>query len=152
MSDIDDPTGPDPVGADQPSGIDAADAANETEARIRRAPKYSAFIIVGGGIGAILTFIGTAIFPIDPSVGFAALFGYFALYGVTAGVVLGALVALFFDRRGLRRSRPATVVTELADEQLYEPEAAAEPQPEPEAAEPEPREPDSDPTPGTPRA
>jgi len=95
---------------------DDQDAANETEVQIRRAPKYSAFIIVGGGIGAIITFILTAIFPVDPLVGFGALFGYFALYGVTAGVLVGALLALLLDRIGLRRSRPATVVTAPSDD------------------------------------
>jgi len=81
----------------------------ETQARIRRAPKYPAFMIVGGGIGAIVTFILTMLFPSDPNVGFAALFGYFALYGVTAGVVLGALLALFVDRFLLRRAKDATI-------------------------------------------
>lgn len=95
---------------------DDQDAANESEVRIRRAPKYAAFIIVGGGVGAIVTFILTASFPVDPLVGFAALFGYFALFGVTAGVLVGAILALIFDRAGLRRSRPATVVTTLADD------------------------------------
>jgi hypothetical protein len=101
---------------------DDHDAANETEVRIRRAPKYPAFMIVGGGIGAIITFILTASFPVDPKVGFAALFGYFALYGVTGGVLVGALLALLFDRVMLRRSRPATVVTELTDPDLAEAE------------------------------
>ena len=81
----------------------------KTRARIRRAPKYPAFMIVGGGIGAIVTFILTMLFPSDPAVGFAALFGYFALYGVTAGVVVGALLALFVDRVMLRRAKDATV-------------------------------------------
>ena len=121
---------------------DDQDAANETEVQIRRAPKYSAFIIVGGGIGAVITFILTAIFPVDPLVGFGALFGYFALYGVTAGVLVGALLALLLDRIGLRRSRPATVVTAPSDDSeptvyvtdepaaespTVEPDASAEP-------------------------
>ena len=105
---------------------DNSDAANETEVRIRRAPKYPAFIIVGGGIGAIITFVLTASFPVDPKVGFAALFGYFALYGVTGGVLVGALLALLFDRVLLRRSRPATVVTELTDPDLAEEERLQE--------------------------
>jgi hypothetical protein len=96
---------------------DDQDAADETEVRIRRAPKYPAFMIVGGGIGAFVTFILTASFPVDPQVGFGALFAYFALYGVTAGVLVGALLALVFDRIGLRRSRPATVVTEPVAEE-----------------------------------
>lgn len=95
---------------------DDQDAANETEVRIRRAPKYPAFMIVGGGLGAIVTFILTAIFPVDPNVGFGALFGYFALYGVTAGVLVGAVTALILDRAGLRRARPATAVSSPSDE------------------------------------
>jgi hypothetical protein len=109
---------------------DEQDAANETEVRIRRAPKYPAFMIVGGGLGAIVTFILTSLYPVDPKVGFGALFGYFALYGVTAGVLVGALLALLFDRIGLSRSRPATVVTESAgddDEVAAETPAAVEP-------------------------
>ena len=123
---------------------DDQDAANESEVRIRRAPKYSAFIIVGGGIGAIITFILTAIFPVDPLVGFGALFGYFALYGVTAGVLVGALLALLLDRIGLRRSRPATAVSSPSDDSeptVYvtdEPGAVAEPVEAPTPATPEP--------------
>ena len=105
--------------------IDPQDAANETEVRIRRAPKYPAFLIVGGAIGAIVTFILTAIFPVDPQVGFGALFGYFALYGVTGGVLVGALLALIVDRVTARRSRPATVVTTLSDPEEAAAEAAA---------------------------
>ena len=111
---------------DGPGDIDPQDAADETEVRIRRAPKFSAFLIVGGGLGAAITFILTALFPVDPQVGFGALFGYFALYGVTAGVLVGALVALILDRVTARRSRPATVVTALSDPDEAAADAAAD--------------------------
>ena len=84
---------------------DEQDAANETEVRIRRAPKYGPFIIVGGGVGAIVSLIITSLFPVDPEVGFAATYGYFALYGVTAGVTIGAVIAIIIDRVTLRRAR-----------------------------------------------
>ena len=87
---------------------------DDTRVSIRRAPKYSAFVIVGGGIGAIVTFVLTRLFPADPQVGFWALFAYFALFGITAGVLLGALLALFFDRRS--RKRAGTVVVERTEE------------------------------------
>ena len=76
---------------------------------VRRAPKYPAFMIVGGGIGAIVTFVLTALQPADPAVGFGALFAYFALFGVTGGVVLGAVLALILDRVSTRRARAVTV-------------------------------------------
>jgi F0F1-type ATP synthase assembly protein I len=87
----------------------------ESEMMIRRAPKISAFLIVGGGVGAIVTFILTALFPIDPQIGFAALFGYFALFGVTGGVLLGALLALLLDRIATRRARSARVTRETIE-------------------------------------
>ena len=77
------------------------------EVRVRRAPKYPAFIIVGGGLGAIATFVLTNLYPADPQVGFWSLFGYFAIFGITAGVVLGAVLALILDRVGSRRARVA---------------------------------------------
>jgi hypothetical protein len=82
-----------------------SDNQGQEEVRIRRVPKYGAFMAVGGGIGAIATLILTSLYPADPRVGFGALFGYFALYGIPAGVLLGALVALVFDWVGRKRSR-----------------------------------------------
>ena len=89
--------------------------AEESEMTIRRAPKIPAFLIVGGGIGAMVTFILTALFPVDPQVGFASLFGYFALFGVTGGVLLGALLALLLDRIGTRRARTARITRETIE-------------------------------------
>lgn len=80
---------------------------------VRRAPKYPAFLIVGGGVGAIVTFILTNLFPADPSVGFAATFGYFALFGIPAGIVVGALIAIILDRVSARRAKPVGVEIEV---------------------------------------
>ena len=74
-----------------------SDKATLTEVTIRRAPKYPIFLILGGAIGATVTLVLTMLQPADPNVGYAALFGYFLLYGLPAGVLLGALVALVLD-------------------------------------------------------
>ena len=87
---------------------------------IRRAPKYGAFMIVGGGLGAIATFILTMSFPVDPSVGFGALFGYFSLFGIPAGVAVGALVALIADRSSRRRATAGTAEHEISEPEAYE--------------------------------
>ena len=76
-----------------------------TDVRVRRAPKFGRFAIIGGAVGAITTFVATALFPVDPNVGFWALFAYFALYGVSAGIVLGLLLAFVFDVVASRRAR-----------------------------------------------
>jgi hypothetical protein len=82
------------------------------DVRIRRVPKYGRFIALGGGLGAIITFVLTASFPVDPNVGFWPLFGYFALFGVSAGVVLGAGIALVLDRWASKRSKAAVAALE----------------------------------------
>ena len=99
--------------SDAPRETPAPDAGTE-KITVRRAPKIPAFLIVGGGLGAIATFVLTSLFPVDPLIGFGPLFAYFALFGVTGGVLLGAILALIVDRRSRKRAKPgeAEFVTE----------------------------------------
>lgn len=82
------------------------------QVRLRRAPKIPAFLILGGAIGAIVTLVLTNLYPVDPLVGFGPTFAYFCLFGIPAGVVLGAVVALILDRISVRRSK--TVEAEVS--------------------------------------
>lgn len=88
----------------------------QAQVRIRRAPKFSVFIVLGAVVGALVTLILTSLFPVDPSVGFGALFGYFAFYGVTAGVLVGAITALVFDRVLARRATTVVAAIESVDD------------------------------------
>ncbi|TPX02687.1 potassium transporter Trk [Schumannella luteola] len=72
---------------------------------IRRAPKFGVFIALGAVLGALVTLILTSLYPADPNIGFTASYAYFLVYGIPAGVVLGGLVGLAFDRRSRRRAR-----------------------------------------------
>ena len=92
------------------AGGDRRPAASSEVARevsVRRAPRVSRFLILGAGLGAVVAFILTATFEVDPAVGFGASFGYFALYGIPIGLVVGGTVALVLDRRATRRAKPA---------------------------------------------
>ena len=82
---------------------------SESEVSIRRAPKVGVFLVVGAVLGALVTLILTSLFPADPNVGFAASYAYFCLFGVPAGLLLGALVALVLDVISTRRTRTVTV-------------------------------------------
>ncbi len=75
--------------------------------------------IIGGAVGAIATLAATSAFEVDPAVGFWALFAYFALFGITAGIVLGCVVAIILDAVSRRRVR--TVVVER--EQVGDPDS-----------------------------
>jgi hypothetical protein len=83
----------------------------EQRVRIRRAPKFSVFLVLGALVGVLVSLILTASFPIDPTVGFGPTFGYFAIYGFVAGLLLGSIVALAFDRVLSRKAKtvPVTV-------------------------------------------
>jgi len=83
--------------------------------RVRRAPKISAFMVVGGLIGFLATIVATSLFPADPVVGYAALLGYFSLFGVTAGVLLGAIVGIVLDRRSQRMARTVEAEREVVE-------------------------------------
>ncbi|MBX3067730.1 MAG: hypothetical protein IT191_06450 [Microbacteriaceae bacterium] len=81
---------------------DADEEERETVA-IRRAPKFSMFMLCGAILGLIATFVVVGLNPIDAEVGYSATFGYFALFFIPIGVLLGALVAIFLDRRSTKR-------------------------------------------------
>ena len=91
--------------ATAPEPVEPAARVVASRVRIRRAPKVPVFLVLGGAIGALVTIIVTAAFPTDPAVGFIATVGYFLLYGIPAGVVLGALVAIILDRISVRRAK-----------------------------------------------
>ena len=82
------------------------------QAQLRRAPKLAPFVVLGAGLGFVLTLILTSLFPSDPSIGFAALSGYFAIFGVTAGLALGIVWWLILDWRSRRRQREVRIERE----------------------------------------
>lgn len=93
----------------------AESSTDRTTVTVRRAPKIPAFMVVGGLIGFLATLVATSLFPADPLVGYAALLGYFSLYGVTAGVLLGAIVAVVLDRRSRQRARTVEAERQVVD-------------------------------------
>jgi len=80
---------------------------------IRRAPKFSVFVVVGALIGFLVTLTLTTLEPADPAVGFAATLGYFSLIGVPIGGVFGAVIAIALDYRASRRAVPV-IASKLA--------------------------------------
>ena len=91
---------------------------SESEVSIRRAPRIGVFLVFGAMLGALVTLILTSLFEPDENVGFAASYAYFCLYGIPAGVALGAGVALLLDWRSRRRTRTVTV----AHDEVTDPE------------------------------
>jgi hypothetical protein len=108
----------------EPEQREPAQSTVEAEVTVRRIPRYSRFLIIGAGLGAVSTFILTASFPSDPKVGFGALFGYFLLFGVPAGAVIGAVVAILLDIGLTRRTRTGMAERTTVDPLPYDDEPA----------------------------
>lgn len=89
---------------------------SESEVSIRRAPKVGVFLVLGAVLGLVVTLILTSLFRADPNVGFVASFAYFCLFGIPAGLLLGAVVAIVLDVVSTRRTRTVTVARdEMSD-------------------------------------
>ncbi|MEV7694434.1 potassium transporter Trk [Microbacterium sp. NPDC089189] len=91
------------------------DETSET-VRVRRAPKYSVFLVLGGALGILAAMILTFTFtgteePSAAGVQYSQMqvFGFLALIGVVVGIVVGGVVALLFDRAFARRAREVAV-------------------------------------------
>jgi hypothetical protein len=85
--------------------------------RVRRAPKFSVFLIAGGLLGlltaAILTFAFDGTANQSPNTGLVytqgQVFGFVALICVTVGIAVFGILALILDRTMGRRTREVTV-------------------------------------------
>lgn len=108
----------------QPTERQPSESTVETAVSIRTVPKYTRFLILGAGLGAAGTFILTASFPSDPAIGFGPLFGYFLIYGVPIGVVIGALAAIALDLIWRRRARTGIAAKTIVDPLPYDDDTA----------------------------
>jgi hypothetical protein len=80
-----------------------------TEARLRRAPRLPVFLVLGAVLGVIAALVLTLVGHIDPQVGFGATLGYFTLWCIPLGLLVGSLVAIVIDQVSRRRARLVTV-------------------------------------------
>jgi hypothetical protein len=83
--------------------------------RVRRAPRFAPFIVLGIVAGAVVALILTLAFPVDPAVGFGGTFGYFVLIGVALGALVGAAVVLVLDAISRRRAASGTAEVTSVD-------------------------------------
>jgi hypothetical protein len=68
------------------------------QVRVRRAPRYGAFLGTGAVVGLLAALVGGLTGPGDPSVGRGPLVGYLALSLGLLGALLGGGVAVLIER------------------------------------------------------
>ncbi|MGL5859119.1 MAG: hypothetical protein ACRC35_12085 [Angustibacter sp.] len=67
--------------------------------RVRRVPRYRAFLGAGAGVGLLTAIVVGVTGPADPSVGRGSVIGYLALLFGLLGAVTGGAVAVVLERR-----------------------------------------------------
>ena len=89
--------------------------------RVRRAPKYGVFLVLGAALGVFVAMILTFAFNGTDEASAAGIeysqgqvFGFLALIGVAVGLAVGGLVALAFDRVLSKRARDVSVDHEIS--------------------------------------
>jgi len=84
--------------------------------RVRRAPKYGVFLVLGAAVGVLVAMILTVAFhgtdePSAAGVQYTQMqvFGFLALVCAVVGLTIGGVIALLFDRAMVRRARDVSV-------------------------------------------
>jgi Na+/proline symporter len=72
---------------------------------MRRAPRARSFVLLGIIVGVVAVLAVSSLFPPDPALGAGLVSGYFLLWGVTIGLVVGIVTWLAVDRVSKRRAK-----------------------------------------------
>ena len=66
--------------------------------RVRRSPRYGAFLATGAVLGLVVALVAGSVGPVDPQTGRAKLLGYLAMTLVLLGGLAGVGVAVALER------------------------------------------------------
>ena len=75
----------------------------------RRAPRARSFVLLGIVVGVVTILAVSSLFSPDPALGAGLVSGYFLLWGVVVGLVVGLLAWLAADRVSKRRATEVIV-------------------------------------------
>ncbi len=100
------------------SNATPADETVET-VRIRRAPKYGTFILLGGFIGLVAAGLATFLLPENPTYSQGQVLGYLSVVFAAFGLGLGALVAWLAEVILRRRPTATLQATRTVEEDAF---------------------------------
>jgi hypothetical protein len=72
---------------------------SEQRRKVRRKPKFGAFLFTGGLAGLLAGFLLSAFGPADTRYDATATLGFLGLICAAAGILVGGVLAVLLDRR-----------------------------------------------------
>ena len=67
--------------------------------KVRKAPKFTAFLLTGGLAGLLIGFFLSVIGPVDVRYDGSAALGFLGLIGAGLGMLVGGIIAVLLDKR-----------------------------------------------------
>jgi hypothetical protein len=79
--------------------IDYLGLVTQQPRKVRRKPKFTAFLVTGALMGLLIGFFLSVSGPGDPSYDGSAVLGFLGLIGAGLGMLVGGIIAVLLDKR-----------------------------------------------------
>jgi hypothetical protein len=81
-----------------PVGIDYLKFVSQQPRKVRRRPKFAAFLLSGGLLGLLIGLFLSVSGPVDAGYDPSAVLGFLGLVGAALGALVGGVIAVLIDR------------------------------------------------------
>jgi hypothetical protein len=79
--------------------VDYVGVVSQQPGKVRKAPKFTAFLLTGGLAGLLIGFFLSVIGPVDARYDGSAALGFLGLIGAGLGMLVGGIIAVLLDKR-----------------------------------------------------
>ena len=79
--------------------VDYVGVVSQHPGKVRKTPKFMAFLLTGGLTGLLVGFILSVIGPVDARYDGSAALGFLGLIGAALGMLVGGIIAVLLDKR-----------------------------------------------------
>jgi hypothetical protein len=79
--------------------VDYVGVVSQQPGKVRKTPKFTAFLLTGALAGLLMGFFLSVIGPVDVRYDGSAALGFLGLIGAGLGMLVGGIIAVLFDKR-----------------------------------------------------
>ena len=79
--------------------VDYVGVVSQQPGKVRKTPKFTAFLLTGALAGLLIGFFLSVIGPVDARYDGSAALGFLGLIGAGLGMLVGGIIAVLLDKR-----------------------------------------------------